>query len=188
MNKLSLALVFALFSSLVHAQTSGNPGLPAQTPIGGGVSSVAVPNLNGTSCTNYSTEVPQITLNSGLVVVSGTLTGPSAVCLPQQWSGRIAVNNATTGAYSLTVEYQGAATGVIVPRGMTYVISGDGTTLRGPVGQPTTVATLGACDAGSSGATWIVNDAASPAWNGNLTGGGSITLSAFCNGINWTAH
>lgn len=53
---------------------------------------------------------------------------------------------------------------------------------------PYTVATLPTCNAGMASALASVTDAASPAWNATLTGGGSTRVMAFCNGSNWTAH
>jgi hypothetical protein len=58
-----------------------------------------------------------------------------------------------------------------------------------PVQLPSyTVANLPSCNAGLKGSLAFVTDARSPTYNGLLTGGGSVTLPAFCNGVHWTAH
>lgn len=53
---------------------------------------------------------------------------------------------------------------------------------------PYTVSALPTCNASLKNALASVTDAASPTWNGTLTGGGSTSVMAFCNGTNWTAH
>ena len=53
------------------------------------------------------------------------------------------------------------------------------------------VSALPTCNAGLANALVAVSDAASPSWNGILSGGGtgaSANVLAFCNGTNWTAH
>lgn len=54
--------------------------------------------------------------------------------------------------------------------------------------QGYTVATLPTCSAVNRGSLAYVTDAASPKYNGRLTGGGSAVIPAFCNGAAWTAH
>ena len=49
------------------------------------------------------------------------------------------------------------------------------------------LATLG-CASANKGQIFIATDAASPTWNATLSGGGGVTVLAFCNGSNWTAH
>lgn len=51
-----------------------------------------------------------------------------------------------------------------------------------------TVATLPACTSTLKGGLAYVTDARSPAYNSALKGGGSISVPAFCDGANWTAH
>jgi hypothetical protein len=55
------------------------------------------------------------------------------------------------------------------------------------VTPPTTVGALGTCNGASAGKIKIVTDANSPAWGASLSGGGSATALAFCNGSSWTA-
>ncbi|KVK86206.1 hypothetical protein WS90_08010 [Burkholderia cepacia] len=70
----------------------------------------------------------------------------------------------------------------------TLSVSG-ATTLGAPVVLPMyTVAGLPACTSGNKGAMAAVSDATSPAYNATLTGGGSVSVPAYCNGSNWTAH
>jgi hypothetical protein len=52
----------------------------------------------------------------------------------------------------------------------------------------TTVSGLPSCGAAQVGMMYAVSDAASPTYNGSLTGGGSIKIPVFCNGSAWTAH
>ncbi len=52
----------------------------------------------------------------------------------------------------------------------------------------TTVANLPTCTSALQGAVMAVTDATSPTYNGALTGGGTATVPAFCNGSAWTAH
>lgn len=51
-----------------------------------------------------------------------------------------------------------------------------------------TVATLPTCNSGEAGVMMAVSDAASPSYNGTLTGGGSSEIPVFCNGSAWTSH
>lgn len=71
------------------------------------------------------------------------------------------------------------------------VQQGGGVTLFGPDGiqlLPTTVSALGTCNTSATGTIKYVSDAAAPAYNGTLTGGGAVKTLALCNGTNWTAH
>ncbi|WP_144029915.1 MULTISPECIES: hypothetical protein [Burkholderia] len=52
----------------------------------------------------------------------------------------------------------------------------------------TTVATLPTCGASQRGLMYAVSDATAPTYNGNLTGGGSVSIPVYCNGSSWTAH
>ncbi|MGP8474598.1 hypothetical protein [Burkholderia sp. PR2] len=51
-----------------------------------------------------------------------------------------------------------------------------------------TVATLPACGKSSIGSTYFVTDAAIPQYAKPLTGSGTTTVLAVCDGTNWTAH
>jgi hypothetical protein len=50
------------------------------------------------------------------------------------------------------------------------------------------VAELPACNAGLNGSIAAVSDAAAPAYNAIVTGGGSASIPVYCNGSAWTAH
>jgi hypothetical protein len=50
------------------------------------------------------------------------------------------------------------------------------------------VASLPICNSALKNALMAVTDAMTPAYNGPLTGGGSINIPVFCNGVAWTAH
>lgn len=54
--------------------------------------------------------------------------------------------------------------------------------------KKSTVSALPTCNAGANGYAEVVTDATSPTYNATLTGGGSVTAIALCNGTNWTAH
>ncbi len=59
----------------------------------------------------------------------------------------------------------------------------------GSVSVPTTtVASLPSCGPGQKGLLYSVSDAAAPAYNAPVTGGGTNTIPVFCNGNTWTAH
>ena len=51
-----------------------------------------------------------------------------------------------------------------------------------------TVASLPPCNAAAKGEMYAVSDAASPTYDGALTGGGTVSVPAYCNGSAWTAH
>lgn len=51
----------------------------------------------------------------------------------------------------------------------------------------TTVSALGACNSTAEGTTKIVTDASSPSWGTVLSGAGTTTTKAFCNGTSWVA-
>lgn len=57
-----------------------------------------------------------------------------------------------------------------------------------PILPSYTVSALPSCASASAGAIAYVTDAASPTYNGTLTGGGSTKTLALCNGSSWTAH
>ncbi len=70
------------------------------------------------------------------------------------------------------------------------VAKGTGTiNIASPLQLPsTTVALLPTCNSAISGSLYSVTDASAPAYNGALTGGGSVRVPVFCNGTAWTAH
>jgi len=97
----------------------------------------------------------------------------------QQWDNNAAV-------------YQWRTPGGTV--GLSYVPSTGVTTLKsvamtGPIQlSVTTVSSLPTCNAGAKGQMYAVSDASSPTYNSTLTGGGAVSVPAYCNGSNWTAH
>jgi hypothetical protein len=52
----------------------------------------------------------------------------------------------------------------------------------------TTVSSLPPCGAAQRGLLYSVSDATTPAYNGPVIGGGTVTIPVFCNGTAWTAH
>ncbi|RQS85185.1 hypothetical protein [Burkholderia seminalis] len=96
-------------------------------------------------------------------------------------NGLLAVQD-LAGTNKLTVSTSGAVTASAGIQGTTVYGTG------GIVLPVTTVAGLPGCGAGTKGYLYAVSDATSPTYNGSLTGGGSITIPAFCNGTSWTAH
>lgn len=69
-----------------------------------------------------------------------------------------------------------------------YVVRSGVTGARITDAHPVAVSALYGCSDADSGSTAVVNNAANPSWNTTLTGGGSTTLGAFCNGTNWVAR
>ena len=68
-------------------------------------------------------------------------------------------------------------------------ISSAGLALSVPVVLPmSTVAELPECGPALNGGMAAVSDAAAPAYNAPLTGGGAASIPVYCNGVNWTAH
>lgn len=57
-----------------------------------------------------------------------------------------------------------------------------------PILASFTVASLPTCSASIANMLAAVSDATSPAYNGALTGGGSVKIPVFCTGVAWTAH
>jgi hypothetical protein len=76
--------------------------------------------------------------------------------------------------------------------GFATVTAANGGTFGGPLKLAAyTVASLNKtlpCNAGNAGKLVYVTDAASPAYNASLSGGGASTVPAFCDGSSWTAH
>ena len=54
--------------------------------------------------------------------VTGTLTSNAILAFPSSSARIVAVNNATTGSYSLTVEPSGGSGGVLIPQGLTCLV------------------------------------------------------------------
>lgn len=65
----------------------------------------------------------------GLIVLTGALTQGRAVTLPAS-ARRLAVCNATSGGWDVTLQYAGAGQGVTLAAGATSLLHGDGTDLR----------------------------------------------------------
>lgn len=53
---------------------------------------------------------------------------------------------------------------------------------------PIPVASLPACGSSLQGTTYAVTDATTPTWNTTLTGGGTASVMAYCDGTSWKAH
>lgn len=69
-------------------------------------------------------------------------------------------------------------------------VDGDWRIVSQPAGRLpiTTVSNLPGCGSNQAGMMYAVADAASPTYNGTLTGNGSTMIPVFCNGSAWTAH
>jgi hypothetical protein len=96
----------------------------------------------------------------------------------------LAVGSSASAAPTLSAN--GAANDVdvvLAPKGSGRVVTNGG--IRLPV---TTVAALPACNGASRGLVYAVSDAASPTYDNTLTGGGAMSVPAYCNGANWRAH
>lgn len=80
--------------------------------------------------------------------------------------------------------------GTSSPRVLNFVATSSGwAELEGrTLPAPVTVSQLPTCNASAEGLQLTVSDAASPAWNTALTGGGSTYAGALCNGSAWVAR
>lgn len=72
---------------------------------------------------------------------------------------------------------------VLAPKGAGRVVANGG--VRLPL---TSVGALPVCNGASRGLMYAVSDAASPTYGSPLTGGGAMSVPAYCNGANWSAH
>lgn len=141
-----------------------------------------------------ATTVGSVTANQQFVHISnfGTLFDDGA------GNTQFQVNNTVANAVDHIV-ITGAATGgtpIIAAAGtdtnvsMTLQTKGSGVIFLQAVAilGHFTVGTLPACNGGIQGALAFVSDANAPTYNGTLSGGGTVSVPAFCNGGTWTAH
>jgi hypothetical protein len=84
------------------------------------------------------------------------------------------------GSYPLSIGVQGTEKIRVTPNTVTFDV-----VAKLPV---TTVAALPACNAGLKGSFAAVSDATAPAYNTALSGGGAVSIPAYCNGTGWVAH
>ena len=137
----------------------------------------------------------QLTFGSGFLGASAT--NPSFLFnYPIQTAQGGAVFRSTTnqviqlgGALDLpagaSIESRNDANSGLLPLEITaqYVL------INGPLLLKTfTVATLTACAPGVANSFAAVSDATAPAYNGTLTGGGSVHIPVFCDGTTWRSH
>lgn len=140
--------------------------------------------------------LPQITNgNSGTSLVglpywfTNTGSGPCTITTQgaQTFSGQPGVTTLTVqsgGSVGLSAEPNGSGFTWHV---LSYVQPSE--VRYGSVSVPTTtVASLPACGQAQKGLLYSVSDAAAPAYNAPVTGGGTNTIPVFCNGTAWTAH
>ena len=140
--------------------------------------------------------LPQITNdNSGTSLVglpywfTNTGSGPCTITTQgaQTFSGQ-------SGLTTLTVQSGGTVGLSAEPNGsgftwhvLSYVQPSE--VRYGSVSVPTTtVASLPICGPDQRGLLYSVSDAAGPAYNAPVSGGGTNTIPVFCNGTAWTAH
>lgn len=140
--------------------------------------------------------LPQITDgNSGTSLVglpywfTNTGSGPCTITTQgaQTFSGQPGLTTLTVqsgGSVGLSAEPNGSGFTWHV---LSYVQPSE--VRYGSVSVPTTtVGSLPSCGPGQRGLLYSVSDAAAPAYNAPVTGGGTNTIPVFCNGITWTAH
>jgi hypothetical protein len=108
--------------------TNGNTANPDTAAAGSGWAPLAqygLTALTGLTNANVTLSAPQAA--KATLTLAGTLTGNIQIILPP-WTSRWLVQNATTGAFTVTCK-TAAGTGVIVPQGVTTMIYGDGTNI-----------------------------------------------------------
>jgi hypothetical protein len=149
--------------------TANNGGVAAGVP-------VQTPTNNGTAATVRGVDIAVKNYSSGAVTNGQGIYINS----PQQLS-----TGTFTNIYGLEIEDQtlGTATNYAIYTNKGLVHFGDVAQLA-----PFTVSTLPTCGASNNGGMAYVTDAASPTYNGALTGGGAVSVPVFCNGSAWTAH
>lgn len=119
------------------------------------------------------------------------------------WANGITLTSATAGA-APALQANGTDANVnlaLSAKGTGQVVAQSPATFNGaatfanrlvavqPIELPVyTVAKLPTCNGAARGKYAAVSDAASPAYNAALTGGGSVSVPAYCNGSAWTAH
>jgi hypothetical protein len=148
------------------------------------------------SRTGGTCQLPQITdNNSGTSLVglpywfTNTGLGPCTITTQaaQTFSGQPGLTTLTVqsgGSVGLSAEPSGSGFTWHV---LSYVQPSE--VRYGSVAVPTTtVASLPACGPAQKGLLYSVSDAAAPAYNAPVTGGGTNTIPVFCNGTAWTAH
>lgn len=138
-------------------------------------------NGNGTGTAAYKAGITLVAPITRMRLVANSIYDNQGT--PTQNYAIINNGAAVTGAWIAANDLTHNGTGVLSTVSGSIVgawVNNNGYTL--------TVGTLPTCGASGLGSVIPVTDATSPAYNGALTGGGTITIPAFCNGTAWTAH
>lgn len=117
---------------------------------------------------------------NGALILGSTTTGGTLPYIDWHYGGspNYDARLQVTGTNTMTLAFGGNLPGQIGKLA-----------LRGGL-QVATIASgsLPGCNVGNEGDMYLVNDAASPTYNGLLTGGGSSVVTTVCDGTNWRTH
>ena len=166
----------------------------------GGVTSLSVTGVSGTTVLSAAQYRPPV------LKISGVLTANVIYQIPSGVGGFWFVQNTTSGAFTVTINSGGGGTSVALPQGYNTPFVSDGTNVAISLTQPSSVAAAGintqlqynnnGALGASSGLTWTVGTSTLVATNitgtltGNVTGTvtGSVTgSSGSCTGNAATA-
>ena len=152
----------------------------------GGVTSLNATGASGTTVLTVTQYRPP------LIKISGTLTANVTYQVPSGIGGFWFVQNATTGAFTVTLSSGGGGTSVNLPQGYNTPVTSDGTNIAIGFTQPSSVAAAGSSSqvqfnsggtlGASSSLTWNGSTLAAPNFAGNLTGNVAGTLTGSCTG------
>jgi hypothetical protein len=145
------------------------------------------------------------------VTVAGSGSGSISVnCTASPGAASYRVYGSTDGAVAVTgyiggasfpIVYTGTVTGSSLPNNSSeagnapvvrFPANGDAFSLQGtlkwPFFQmtPNTFAGLAACSSATQGRTAAVTDSTTNTWGATITGSGSDSVMAYCDGTNWT--
>ncbi len=170
----------------------------ANVPAGNNLSSQYVA-FNTTNASGASDAILLQGTPGGQLAVTGT-AGSAGLTLPQ---GQLLLGQQAAGGASVSwpVNFLSndagnvqQTVGLQAQAGTTLVVQGSGpvTDMAIPSGgvrlAVRTVSTLPPCTSAARGLISAVSDAAAPAYNASVAGGGATTIPVFCNGTAWTAH
>lgn len=137
---------------------------------------------NATGIILYGPGATGVETLGGLNVPS--ISSGSTSALNLQTSGGTQVQVYNTASANHALEFTGSNGGnPIIGTNAGFVSFGTG--IVPPI---TIVSSLPTCNSGNKGLLYTVSDATTPTYNASLTGGGSVSVLAYCNGSAWTAH
>lgn len=169
---------FTPLNAAFNATAGTNPVEGVQAYCGGNIYCTAAYTVwsNGSTGVNWWKEGLTISRTSQVGLHFVTISGDSvnafqaaAIQDDSNSTNVIDVGSGTHSFYFLAPHYQVVSNGLVIMGGYN-------------------VSSLPTCGGGTQGATAWVHDAASPTYNGALSGGGTTAIPVFCNGSSWTAH